>query len=256
MTTHEREGDLDGLDELVRPLTNRSIILSVLLGYERPTLSARELVRVGASFGVGEGAVRVVLSRMLASGDLERSDDGYALAPRLRERQRLQDASLQPAVSPWDGGWDVVVLPAATDRAERARRRRDLDDARMGELREGVWLRPDNLVSTLSAETEATCVRLRGAVYDEAGAMASRLWDLSAWDRTARALGERLDAEQSPADQMAVAAAIVRHLRRDPLLPEELLPAGWVGAELRGAYADYRTALVARHVPDPVGTGS
>jgi phenylacetic acid degradation operon negative regulatory protein len=37
-----------------------------------------------------------------------------------------------------------------------------------------------------------------------------------------------------------VAAATVRHLRTDPVLPESLLPAGWPGPFLRTAYAEYQ----------------
>ena len=39
-----------------------------------------------------------------------------------------------------------------------------------------------------------------------------------------------------------VAAAIVRHLQADPLLPALLLP-GWPGPRLRGAYSSYEREL-------------
>jgi phenylacetic acid degradation operon negative regulatory protein len=40
-----------------------------------------------------------------------------------------------------------------------------------------------------------------------------------------------------------VAAAMVRHLQDDPVLPLALLPAGWPGARLRKAYAGYEREL-------------
>ena len=40
-----------------------------------------------------------------------------------------------------------------------------------------------------------------------------------------------------------IATAMVRHFADDPVLPEDLLPDGWPGAELRQAYADYEAEL-------------
>jgi len=36
-----------------------------------------------------------------------------------------------------------------------------------------------------------------------------------------------------------VSAAVLRHFQADPLLPTELLPANWPGAELRADYERY-----------------
>ena len=46
--------------------------------------------------------------------------------------------------------------------------------------------------------------------------------------------------------RFVVAAAMVRHLLTDPVLPYELLAADWPGAELRAAYQDFAAELVAR----------
>jgi phenylacetic acid degradation operon negative regulatory protein len=43
-----------------------------------------------------------------------------------------------------------------------------------------------------------------------------------------------------------VAAAIVRHLLTDPVLPDELLPADWPGMRLRTAYNDFAAELLER----------
>ena len=55
--------------------------------------------------------------------------------------------------------------------------------------------------------------------------------------------------------RFVVAAAIVRHLLTDPMLPAELLPADWPGARLRAAYHDFATELVQRREPDPTRGG-
>jgi phenylacetic acid degradation operon negative regulatory protein len=46
--------------------------------------------------------------------------------------------------------------------------------------------------------------------------------------------------------RFVTAAAIVRHLLTDPVLPAALLPENWPGRELREAYTNFAAELVAR----------
>jgi phenylacetic acid degradation operon negative regulatory protein len=46
--------------------------------------------------------------------------------------------------------------------------------------------------------------------------------------------------------RFVAAAATVRHLLTDPVLPAELLPDNWPGAELRQTYHDFAAALAAK----------
>ncbi|MCW2564643.1 MAG: PaaX protein C-domain, partial [Mycobacterium sp.] len=46
--------------------------------------------------------------------------------------------------------------------------------------------------------------------------------------------------------QFVAAAAIVRHLLTDPVLPGELLPEDWPGDTLRNVYTSFAAELVAR----------
>ena len=76
--------------------------------------------------------------------------------------------------------------------------------------------------------------------------LAGQLWDLRSWARTGhRLLAEMSDATDVPG-RFVVAAAIVRHLLTDPVLPAELLPADWPGAGLRAAYNDFAAELIER----------
>jgi phenylacetic acid degradation operon negative regulatory protein len=61
-----------------------------------------------------------------------------------------------------------------------------------------------------------------------------------------------------PARRFVIAAAAVRHLQRDPLLPPSLVPADWPGDQLRAAYTSYVADLGqllraerSRHEPGP-----
>lgn len=127
-------------------MTARSVVLSVLLGAHPAWASASELVRLTADFGIKETALRVALTRMVSAGDLVRSADGYRLSDRLLARQRRQDEAMRPPVRAWHGYWHMIVVTSVGDDARtRAALRNTLQDKRFSELREGVWLRPDNL---------------------------------------------------------------------------------------------------------------
>lgn len=227
-------------------MTARSVILSVLLGTHPAWATASELIRLTADFDIREPTVRVALTRMASAGDLVRSEDGYRLSDRLLARQRRQDDALNPGLRRWDGTWTTLVITrVGTDARTRAALRTTLQDKRFAELREGVWLRPDNLDVDLTADI-LDRVRVLRSRDDDPGALAARLWDLSGWAREGRGLlGEMATATDVPG-RFVCAAAIVRHLLTDPVLPDELLPEHWPGDALREAYANFAAELVAR----------
>ncbi|MGV9552101.1 PaaX family transcriptional regulator C-terminal domain-containing protein [Streptomyces ardesiacus] len=224
-----------------RPLSARSVILSLLLGTHPPELPARELVRLVEGFDVGASTARAALSRMAAAGDLRRTDAGYRLSERLLERQRRQDEALRPHTRPWDGDWETLVI-TATGRgpAARAELRTRLTALRLAELREGVWLRPANLDRPLPEALDGVAERLVSRPGTPAAELAARLWPLEEWAGTARALLAHVGPARRPADRLAAFAAVVRHLLADPVLPAELLPPHWPGAALRDAYTSYQ----------------
>ncbi|HEY3141816.1 MAG TPA: hypothetical protein VGJ86_11840, partial [Acidimicrobiales bacterium] len=131
----------------LRPLTARSVMLSVLLGTHPPKLPVRTLVRVGQLFDIPEGTVRVALSRMAADGEIAADNGTYHLSGRLLDRATRQDESRAPHTRRWSGRWTAAIV-TATGRpaAERTALRRAMTDLRMAERREGVWMRPANLI--------------------------------------------------------------------------------------------------------------
>lgn len=239
----------------LRPLTARSVVLSTLLGHHPPRLPARALVRVGELFGIAEGTVRVALSRMVAAGDLRQSDGSYGLTARLMERQARQDESRAPRTVPWAGGWEIALVAGAEPRtaADRAALRQAMTALRLGELREGSWLRPANLDRPRPAAAVEQCTWLTGTPDGDPAALAGRLWDLAGWSARARALLVALGRAATPADRFTVSAAILRHLLADPLLPDALLPGDWPGRELRARYGEFEAELgelLRRHIED------
>lgn len=250
-----------------RPLTARSVLLSLLLGNDPPRSPVSSLVRTAELFGIAEGTARTALSRMAAAGEVGRTDDGwYELrSSALLARQQRQRESRSASTRTWTRhGWiqAVVVADGPRSAADRAASRRRMLQDRLGELREGVWMRPDNLgdLDDLRArDLDGTELQwFEVGPVDDAGALTRRLWDLPAWSARARELVDdmrRLHESLARLDHAVLAAGFVtsadvlRHLQHDPLLPPELWPTGWPGATLRATYdeydATYRRALAA-----------
>ena len=229
----------------IRPLTARSVVASTLLGLPNPQLPAAALVASGEKFGVAPGTTRVALSRMVDAGELIAADDGvYALAGPLLDRHARQEQGRHPRTKRWNGEWRIgVVTGGARSAAERATLRRVMAVNRFAELREGVWLRPDNL----EVQTDPSCV-WSVATFDEP-LDADALFGLTEWAATAREMLHELERTVAALERrdagalgetFVIAAATTRHLTVDPLLPEELLPPDWPGRTLRNAYDAYQ----------------
>lgn len=244
-----------------RPLTARSVLASLLLGTEPPWLSTPVLLRGAALFGIAEGTARTALSRMAAAGEAVAEGSGYRLTGRLLDRHARQRTSRLAELQRWSGQWrQAVVVGGPRPAAERASLRSAMTTLRLAELRDGVWLRPDNLdgwpTGRAAAIVAAQCRWLSAVPDDDPVQVAAGLWDLTAWAEQAERLRAAVDDLQPELEAGATAAlaqgfvqsaAVLRHFQADPLLPPELLPADWPGAGLREAYdafdRAYRTTL-------------
>lgn len=242
----------------------RSVVASTLLGVRPPRLPTGLLVRSCGLFGLRPGTARVAISRMVAAGELVADEGGYALVGGLRERQARQELSRRAITRPWRLGdaWALAVVTAeARPAPDRAALRSAAQTLRLGELREGVWLRPDNVADASATARDVVasqCHRLRAQPVDDPVGLAARLWDLAGWAARALRLDEALtrsrpalDADDRAAlpDAFVLSAAVLRHLQADPLLPDPLLPADWPGADLRRRYEAWSGAF------DEVWTG-
>lgn len=245
-----------------RRLSARSIVLSTLLGTQPPRLPVDRLVRACAIFGIAGGTARTAISRMAAAGELVADDRSrYRLAGGFEDRQRVQETARAGERLDWNGRWRMaVVVGEARERAARAELRRAADRLRLAELRDGVWLRPDNL----PRDREPDATGIIGAqctwfdAHDQVGDdhLVAALWDLDAWTAAAQDLRRqmsdlqhRLDRDDlgALADGFVLSATTLRHFRTDPLLPDELLPRRWAGRRLRADYdvfdASFRSVL-------------
>ncbi|MFF7070475.1 PaaX domain-containing protein, C- domain protein [Streptomyces pseudovenezuelae] len=246
----EQPGEVD-----LRPLSARSVVLSLLLGAHPPQMPVKDLVRAVEPFGVGGSTLRAALSRMVSAGDLRRAEGVYGLSDRLLARQRRQDDSVHPRTRAWNGDWEMVVI-TATGRgpAERAELRARLTALRLAELREGVWLRPANLLRPLPDDLDGIAQHYTARPAGSGPELAAALWPLDRWAADSRALLAHVARAERPADRLTGFAAVVRRLLTDPVLPPELLPPGWPGTALRSAYAAYQGELADTVPQDRVRT--
>ncbi|HEX2286512.1 MAG TPA: transcriptional regulator, partial [Mycobacterium sp.] len=209
-----------------RPLSARSVLATALLGADQPHLTVGELVEMASLFGISDGAARTCLWRMVSNGELVSDDGTYSLSGGLLERrQRVDEAARidDTALSPWDGTWELAVV--SLDRrsaADRLALRKAASALHLAELREGVWLRPDNLdhdrLPTQRAVLDRQCVHFHGAATDIPAETVRSLFHLDDWAVDARrltlAMRHELDLEAVGTDdfayQFALSIAVVR----------------------------------------------
>jgi phenylacetic acid degradation operon negative regulatory protein len=248
-----------------RALSARSVLASALLGADQPRLPVAELVAVASLFGISAGAARTCLWRMVSNGELTSDNGSYSLAGHLLDRrERVDDASRRDDAMKrqWDGTWELAVVrlerrPAA----DRLELRKAATALHLAELREGVWIRPDNLdpqrLPTSRAVLDQQCIHFHRATSDIAADTVGSLFNLETWSRDARrliaAMADELGTDSAGDDsvaalpyQFALSIAVVRHLQLDPLLPAELIAGKWPGATLRSTYRHFDTKFKQR----------
>ena len=142
----------------------------------------------------------------------------------------------------------AVVSLERRSAADRLALRKAATALHLAELREGIWIRPDNLdrdrLPTLRAVLDQQCVHFHGAETDIPAETVRSLFSLDDWAVDARrltaAMRDELDVEAVGADdftyQFALSIAAVRHLQLDPLLPAELIPRHGPRMQLRSTY--------------------
>jgi phenylacetic acid degradation operon negative regulatory protein len=242
-----------------RPLSARSVLASALLGADEPHLSVGELVAFASLFGISEGATRTCLWRMASNGELTADNGSYALTGRLLERrERVDEASRIDDVPAheWDGTWELAVV--SVDRrpaADRLELRRAATALHLAELREGVWIRPDNLdphrLPTSRAVLDEQCTHFHHATTDITASTMRSVFSLDDWADTARWLVAAMDDDHGDGtenfrQQFALSVAVVRHLQLDPMLPSQLVPADWPGGQVRSSYRRFDAAFKRR----------
>jgi phenylacetic acid degradation operon negative regulatory protein len=212
--------------------------------------------------GLNERIVRTSVFRLskeewLASSQIGRRSY-YRLTDLGRRRFEAANSRIYSHVSqPWDGRWTMVITNAAElDSERRDMLRRNLGWIGFGQLASGVMLHPDpdkalmrQVLNDMDASEQA--VVMSGGVEADfstsaLSGMIQSCWDL---DRLAEDYTEFLEmfrplwqtmssnGELDPQLCFVVRTLLMhgyrRALLRDPMLPDELLPANWPGTAAR-----------------------
>ena len=247
-------------EPLLRPLSPRSVIASLLLGMHPPRRRGRAagaVVRApGHRRGHDEGgplphgrgrraadARRAVRAGRPAAAPPARP--GLVAGPRPPPVGRPVGALVRP---PW------LPAGAGTGRAPPGRRGRP--PGRASRRRVGSTGQPPARGHTTRRARDADRTGVRSGPVDRCPAPNPRreLFGLAAASSRARALLARLEPVTSALEHrddsglgeaFAVGAAALQQIRRDPLLPPALAGSDWPGAELRAAYSRYQAAFAA-----------
>lgn len=228
-----------------RPLTATRLALALLSASRETSLSANALVGAAELLGSSSNAMRVALSRLVASGDVELASRGRyalsssALAPALHVRRFRTGFARRVA---WRGDFVAVFtgdLPRRNPTSVR-RRERALGLVGFRAFRHGVHVRPDNLeggvdrvrshLAELGLDEEADVVTCRFDAAQQRAiedlyvvtADAARAADLDLRVRTLLARLELTPTHRDAKESFFVGDEVLRFLARDPLLPSEL----------------------------------
>ncbi len=204
------------------------------------------LVEAGDLFELAPNAVRVAVTRLLASGEIARDERGRYRLGETAQAIHQYTASwkhLERRTRRWAGGW-IALHPNAVGRTEQRGRARALRLLGFRALLPSLWLRPDNLsapVDGLRDELGALGVPRADLVFELGGldrpaeVRARGLWDAAGLCAAHRALREELERSATRLPRLAAGAAMVesfllggraiRQLVLDPLLPDAICPA-------------------------------
>lgn len=240
------------------------------------TVDAAELYAVAGVLGMTDQQVRLCVRRLVADGAFVQEGRGrravlratagtrHAIEPDV-EFVRLMYAQ-DRGEAPWDGVWHLVAF--AVPEAQRAARdalRTTVLHLGGAPLQGGLYVAAnawEDLVADaaerLGASAHVTFLTSTdlsvGGVTDPV-ALAARLWPLDdlaeGHRRLAAVASERLERLRDPgAPSLAIAvelaAEFTRAMEPDPLLPPELLPRPWPGAQARALVAECWALLLAR----------
>jgi phenylacetic acid degradation operon negative regulatory protein len=246
-----------------RPLRSGSLLVTMLGDSIAPRggrITLGSLIRLADPFGLPERLVRTSVARLAQEGWLTAHRSGRRSEYQLTERGRASFAAATLRIygarrHAWDGRWTFVLLPAARRPAARLREqlRRELQWLGFGQISAGVWAHPGARAADARARLTEAHVGGDALVMQAVSAdprddrrLVAAGWNLlelaQAYARFVADFGPLLMALRTgqapgPATAFVLRTLLIHEYRkihlRDPLLPDALLPANWIGT---GAY--------------------
>jgi phenylacetic acid degradation operon negative regulatory protein len=240
----------------------KAVLLTILGEFVLAEHSAwtQTLIDALGAVGVEERNARQAISRLAEQGLLAARRDGRRVRRELTpEAVELLEAGAErifefgATPNEWDGRWLVVLCSVPEEhRSKRHMLRSRLAFAGFGFLSAGVALTPhlerEALASAVLEELDlvanATIFRAEVGELHTATELLHRAWDLDAlvgeYRAFVRAFQDR--APSTPRARFQATVDLVHRWRRfpfvDPEIPEELLPANWLGHRARDVFDD------------------
>lgn len=228
------------------------------------------LIALLSPFGLNEGAVRTVLSRMAKKGWLTSTRSGrhsfYALTPRGRRLLEEGQARIfRPRpTDAWDGRWLVLAYSIPEDdRRLRDRLRDRLAWLGFGSIGNGLWISPhdvseevEDVAASLGLTDRYVCFSARRIGGEAIEDLVARCWDLEGLDRGYTEFDARwrptldtvLRTLPEPERCFTLRFDLIHEYRafplRDPVLPRELLPSRWPGDRAADTFRRLHDLLV------------
>ena len=219
------------------------------------------LIALAAPLGIAERPVRTGVYRLSQQGWLTSRTSGrrayYKLTrPGLEKFYEAQRRIYAVEPVAWDGEWRLVQLPADLAAAKRLSLRRELGWLGFGQIGASLFAHPSDETEAVSRTLARHRLSARSLVFraslaafvsgEHVRQVVAAAWELTALNHdygrfietfrpTADALqrGLRLGDEDAFILRILLIHDYRRLLLKDPVLPEPLLPADWLGGAAR-----------------------
>lgn len=249
---------------------SRALIFDLLGDWVRVgggEIRLKALVTLGGQLDISSATMRVTVARMREEGWLDvRREGRESIYLLTRKTLRLLDDGRRRIFCsdppPWSGEWSMVIYTVPeSDRPTREQLRRDLAWLGFGSLAAATWVSPHPLLEQVADVAAALpnarleLVTMRAADVASDRSIAARCWDLEGLNAEyasfIRNLRLELPTYRLPVEGHEAFAARIRLINayrhftyRDPGLPPELQPPGWLGEQARKLFLQAHELLV------------
>ena len=247
-------------------------LLGDYVRYHGGEIRLKALVALGEELGVAGPTMRVMVARIRDEGWLTVRREGresiYGLTAKcLRTLDEGRRRIFRAEPAHWSGTWSMVIYTVPeSDRPTREQLRKDLSWLGFGPLAPATWVCPHprlDDVANIGAglqNARLELVNMTAADLATDRSIAARCWDLESLNEDYRQFIQvlrrdlpdyRLD-RPTGASAMAARIGLVQSYRhfpfRDPALPIELQPAGWLGDQAHSLFIEAHDLLESRAI--------
>ncbi|MGA1838109.1 PaaX family transcriptional regulator C-terminal domain-containing protein [Herbiconiux sp. 11R-BC] len=245
----------------------RSVVFTLFGDYLRYCGSGEarlsSLTELLGLFGIEPGTARVVMTRLRKEGWFDTRRAGREVSYVLSRRgwdllDEGRERIFRHPHTDWNGEWSMVLVKfPESRRADREGTRKDLAWLGYGQLTPSTWMSPHDRLEParrILADRPVQSLDLlhcRSLGPEDDRSIAARCWNLDDLQQEYTSFVERFGEIPALTGTDALVARVrltdeYRHFPfRDPDLPQELLPADWIGQRAHYVFRDAHLRLAA-----------